>query len=360
MPLYLRIRLTEREKEELLELKQATLTPQRTKIRIESLILSDCGLSVKQIARIVEQNEMTIRRTIKKWIDQGKEGLFEQPRAGRPRKWQAEDMEYLEACLEREERTYNSQQLAQKLKEERKIELSAERIRKILKKKEWRWKRTRVSLQGKRKESEYLVKKTDLETLKLYESEGYIKLKYLDEAGFSLWSQASYSYAKKGKQKKINQKKKKGKRLSILGIYREGESFEYGLKLGSFKSKCYIEMIDWQANKAEDNLKKTGQITVMVLDNYAVHKSREVRKHLARWREQGLEFFFIAAYSPELNIIEPEWHQLKTHELAGRMFDDEYDLAIAVMSGVEKRSANNNCICERFRFNSFAKNKDEK
>lgn len=39
----------------------------------------------------------------------------------------------------------------------------------------------------------------------------------------------------------------------------------------------------------------------------------------------GLYFFLIAAYSPELNLIEPEGHQLKNHEIAGRMFEDEYD-----------------------------------
>ena len=36
-----------------------------------------------------------------------------------------------------------------------------------------------------------------------------------------------------------------------------------------------------------------------------------------------------------MNPIELEWQQLKTHELAGQMFDDELDLAYAVMDGVE-------------------------
>ncbi|WP_143172965.1 hypothetical protein [Scytonema sp. HK-05] len=31
-----------------------------------------------------------------------------------------------------------------------------------------------------------------------------------------------------------------------------------------------------------------------------------------------------------MNRIEDEWHQLKTHEIAGRMFEHEYDLAIAL------------------------------
>jgi hypothetical protein len=45
-----------------------------------------------------------------------------------------------------------------------------------------------------------------------------------------------------------------------------GYSFEYGLKLGGFKGKSYLKMIDWQAEKAEDNFKRTGQITVIILD----------------------------------------------------------------------------------------------
>jgi hypothetical protein len=39
-----------------------------------------------------------------------------------------------------------------------------------------------------------------------------------------------------------------------------------------------------------------------------------------------------------MNLIESEWHQLKIHELAGRIFEDEYDLARAVMAGVEVRA----------------------
>lgn len=53
-----------------------------------------------------------------------------------------------------------------------------------------------------------------------------------------------------------------------------------------------------------------------------------------------------------MNRIEEEWHQLKTHEIAGRMFEDEYDLAIAVIEGVEVRSQQGGYPLERFKFNS--------
>ena len=54
----------------------------------------------------------------------------------------------------------------------------------------------------------------------------------------------------------------------------------------------------------------------------------------------------------EMNRIEDQWHQLKTHEIAGRMFEDEYDLALAIMDGMEARSIKGGYTLERFKFNS--------
>lgn len=34
-----------------------------------------------------------------------------------------------------------------------------------------------------------------------------------------------------------------------------------------------------------------------------------------------------------MNLIEAQWHQGKTHEIAGRIFDNEYDLANAIIDG---------------------------
>ena len=50
--------------------------------------------------------------------------------------------------------------------------------------------------------------------------------------------------------------------------------------------------------------------------------------------------------------LSDEWHQLKTHEIASRMFEDEYDLATAVMDGMEARSIKGGYTLECFKFNS--------
>ena len=189
--------------------------------------------------------------------------------------------------------------------------------------------------------------------LKIAAVEGYIDLKYLDEAGFCLWSPVSYSYSQIGEQKCIQQSRKRyGSRISILGLWQEGKSFEYGLAQGGFKGKSYVKIMDWIAQKAASLLKETGKLTVVVQDNSPIHKSWEVRQHWQRWSQQGLLLFFLPAYCPELNEIETQWHQLKTHEIAGQIFDNEYDLAMTVIQGMKKRSESGGYDLERFIFNS--------
>jgi hypothetical protein len=62
--------------------------------------------------------------------------------------------------------------------------------------------------------------------LELAAAAGEICLKYLDESGFSLWSSAVYTWMRIGEQKKIEQGKKKGKRLNVCGLLELGQSFE--------------------------------------------------------------------------------------------------------------------------------------
>ena len=152
------------------------------------------------------------------------------------------------------------------------------------------------------------AKKADLALLKSEAARGNLRLKYLDaegsgtayrrqacpepsEAGFSLWSPVSYSYIKVGKQKVIHQSKKRGKRLNIIGIYEPGKSFNYALKIGSFKKESFIKILDKEAEDAEDNRAKTGRDTVIVLDNHSVHVSHQVRQKEKEWQALGLYFF---------------------------------------------------------------------
>lgn len=186
----------------------------------------------------------------------------------------------------------------------------------------------------------------------LAQQQEIIELKYLDEAGFCLESPVSYSYSKINEQKKMEQHQKKyGSRISILGLWQQGQSFDYALAQGGFKGESYIQVMDWVAQKAEETLAQTGRITVVVQDNGPVHKSQWVRQQWQRWQKQGLYLFFLPPYCSQMNDIETQWHQLKTHEIAGQMFDNEYDLAIAVIEGMKARGDVGGYTVERFIFN---------
>jgi hypothetical protein len=49
---------------------------------------------------------------------------------------------------------------------------------------------------------------------------------------FELPSEPSYTYYKRGQQKRLEQTKRRGRRLSIVGIFQKKLSFVYGLVIG--------------------------------------------------------------------------------------------------------------------------------
>lgn len=196
------------------------------------------------------------------------------------------------------------------------------------------------------------LKQADLDLLELAAQEGHLDLKYLDEAGFCLYSPVSYSYSRIGQQKRLEQVPTRGSRISILGLWQPDQQFEYALAQGGFDGESYLKVMDWVAEKAALTLEQTGRLTVVVQDNCSIHKREVVRQQWQRWQEQGLFLFFLPPYSAQMNRIEDQWHQLKAHEIAGQMFEDEYDLAMAVIQGMEARSERGGYPLERFKFNS--------
>jgi transposase len=132
----LRVKLNLLEKETLKELYKASSVPYRTRNRAQMLKLNAQGKNVPEIAQIFNCHEHTVRATIKRWQEKGLVGLWSATGRGAKPKWKAEDLEYIETCIKEEERTYNSVQLVQKLQHERGINLSSDRLRRILKKKD--------------------------------------------------------------------------------------------------------------------------------------------------------------------------------------------------------------------------------
>lgn len=81
-------------------------------------------------------------------------------------------------------------------------------------------------------------------------------------------------------------------------------TFYYEITESSINSDFIIEYLDNFSFK----IKKE---TVIVLDNAKIHTSKKVKERLKYWQDRGLYIFFLPPYSPQLNIIERLWKEIK-------------------------------------------------
>ena len=88
---------------------------------------------MKQIAEYLNWAEQTVRDAIRCWQQQGIEGLADDARSGRPRRWTEQDWEKVEQWLG-EPRRYSAEQIRHKLATDCQLDLGAEQVRRILKK----------------------------------------------------------------------------------------------------------------------------------------------------------------------------------------------------------------------------------
>jgi transposase len=129
----LRVFLSREQDRTLFSLRAADV-PQKVKDRAEVIRLNAHGWYVEKIAAHFNWTPQTVREVIHRWQKFAMDGLWESPGRGAKPKWTENDMVFLEECLKKEPRTYNSRQLAQKLESDRQIKLSSDRLRRVLKK----------------------------------------------------------------------------------------------------------------------------------------------------------------------------------------------------------------------------------
>jgi hypothetical protein len=67
-------------------------------------------------------------------------------------------------------------------------------------------------------------------------------------------------------------------------------------------------------------------MTVVVLDNARIHKSKAVQERRRVWEERGLFLFYLPPYSPHLNIAEVLWRKLKYEWLQPCDYADAHTL----------------------------------
>jgi putative transposase len=84
-----------------------------------------------------------------------------------------------------------------------------------------------------------------------------------------------------------------------------------------------------------DRLPTADVPRVVVLDNAGIHTSKVVKAARPGLARLGIYLYYLPAYSPELNRIEPVFKQVKHHDMPTRSFTSKADLRVAVEAGFD-------------------------
>ena len=150
MPKVIRVELSAEERAEVERRLRARTTEHRAHERLAMIRAVADGATIPQAARALGVHEQTVRKFVTRFLAEGFAGLTDRPRAGRPPRLTEADLAAVEARLDADAatgaRTWTLPQLAAWLAEERGVTVSPAHLGERLKRRDFRWKRTKRSL----------------------------------------------------------------------------------------------------------------------------------------------------------------------------------------------------------------------
>lgn len=268
--------------------------------RAHCLILASQGIKVEELIKIFKVSYKTLYNWFNRWESEGMVGLYNKPGRGCKPTFNFEQKEQIREWTKQEPRQLK--QVAQKIKEEWRIEISTKTIKRILQTLSMSWHRMRRGLGGEPKPQEYKEKQAQLEEFQRLESEGILDLYYLDETGFCLIPCVPYGWQNVGEYLTISSRR--SRRLNVLGIMNRSNALKSYVSSQSINSDVVIACID-------AFFPKVDKPTVIVVDQSSIHISDAILDKIEEWLERSITIFVLPSYSPQLNLIEILWRFIK-------------------------------------------------
>ena len=91
-------------------------------------------------------------------------------------------------------------------------------------------------------------------------------------------------------------------RINVIGALRDNQLLTVSLFEGTINAATFNSWIE------QDLLPKLPQKSVVIMDNAAFHKDKEMQEQLIK---AGMILEYLPPYSPDLNPIEHKWAQAK-------------------------------------------------
>jgi hypothetical protein len=178
--------------------------------------------------------------------------------------------------------------------------------------------------------------------------EDTLALFFLDESGFAPTLPGTYTWARERVRPTVAYEAPQGRRVNVLGAWAPLGSqpqFAYQSRTGKLDSAAFLTFL-WHGLGGLAT--PVGELPadyrpprrcVVVLDNYAVHRSQAVAAALPGLQAAGIELFYLPPYSPDLNPIEGLWRHVKHEELPVRSYTSAAALQAAVDEVLSRHAA---------------------
>ncbi len=132
----------------------------------------------------------------------------------------------------------------------------------------------------------------------------HLDLYYADESTFSMNPCLPYGWQAKGE---------------TVGIVPQGNRKTNVFAIFNSDNRCFADFsacninAEFVVNTIERFCQQLSpdKLSVLVLDNAAMHHSRLVQSKLSVWQEKGLYLFYLPKYAPHLNLAETFWRKAK-------------------------------------------------
>jgi transposase len=252
------------------------------------------------LADIFQVDRITIYHWFNAWEQQRFPGLYDRKGQGRPPIFNPEQKDQIRQWIKRYPKNLNKVRAL--IYDHWGLDVSKQTIKRVLKSFQLIWKRTRRVVKGQPEPVLYQERKQSLEMLIQEDQEGIIDLRYFDESGFCLIPYVPYAWQESGDTIAIESKQ--SKRLNVLGFMNKRNELDAYTFECTIDSEVVIRCIDEFCTNLQGP-------TVLVMDNASIHTSAIFQDQLPKWEQQGLDIFYLPAYSPELNLIEILWRFMK-------------------------------------------------
>jgi transposase len=150
---------------------------------------------------------------------------------------------------------------------------------------------------------------------------GLIDLYYGDESGVQ--REPCVPYGWQFSDERVAMPCAKGKAVNCFGLFTRDNRSWTAISQENVTSEYVIEQLERFAAQLKN-------LTVVVLDNASIHRTKEFAGRIDSWSEHGLFIFYLPKASPHLNLAETVWRKLKYEWLAPTDYESQEQLRYGV------------------------------